>query len=134
MGGGGCLYIHHLVKKIKVFPLKVKSFRILQYIKNPGPGRGFHPPPSPLYHGAGMTLHVRLRVKMWCIASQLISYGFCFVGPAPVVQNMDSAINKSIKWIITVNSRLEDTQLLNGHNDNTDGSYIPGKNKLPTFD
>ena len=95
-GGGGCLYIHHLVKKIKVFPLKVKSFRILQYIKNSGPGRGFHPPPSPLYHGAGMTLHVRLRVKMWCIASQLISYGFCFVGPAPVVQNMDSAITPVI--------------------------------------
>ena len=81
-----------------------------------------------------MTLHVRPRVKMWCIASQLISYGFCFVGPAPVVQNMDSAINKSIKWIITVNSRLVDTPLLNGHNDNTDGSYIPGKNKLQTFD
>ena len=26
-GGGGFLYIHYLVKKIKVFPLKVKSFR-----------------------------------------------------------------------------------------------------------
>ena len=69
-----------------------------------------------------MTLRARPRVKLWSMASQLISYGFYFMGLAPVVQNLDSAINKSIKWIITVNSLLADTPLLKGHTDNTDNS------------
>ena len=56
------LNIPHLVKKIKVLPLKVKSFRntaIYQKLQGGVPST----PPPPLYHGGDMKLRVRRRVK-----------------------------------------------------------------------
>ena len=53
--------ISHFVKKIKGFPLKVKSFRnTATYQKLRG---GVPSTPPFLYHGGGMTLRVRPRVK-----------------------------------------------------------------------
>ena len=57
--------IPHLLKKMKGFPLKVKSFQnTATYQKL---GKGFHrpppPPPRPLYHGGGMNMCVLPRVK-----------------------------------------------------------------------
>ena len=51
-----------LVKKIKGFPLKSKSFQnTATYQKTP---EGAPSTPSPLYPGGGMNLHVRLRFKI----------------------------------------------------------------------
>ena len=63
--------IPHLVKKIKDFPLKVKSFQntaTYQKLRE-----GFHPPPS-LYHGGGMNLFVRPRVKLNYFSSTITKY------------------------------------------------------------
>ena len=49
---------HSLVKKIKGFPLKVKSFR------NTTTYQKLHPSLAPLYHGGGINLRVRPRVKV----------------------------------------------------------------------
>ena len=54
--------ILHLVKKIKGFPLKVKSFRNSATCQKLQGGLPSHPPP-PLYHGGGMNLRVRPRVN-----------------------------------------------------------------------
>ena len=54
--------IRHLVKKIKGFPLKVKSFQnttTYQKLR----GGGVPSPPPPLDHGGGMDLLVCERVK-----------------------------------------------------------------------
>ena len=58
--------IPHLVKKIKGFPLRVKSLQnTATYQQLLG---GFHPPPPPsLYHGGGMNLRVRPKVKQYRI-------------------------------------------------------------------
>ena len=53
--------IPYIVEKIESFPLKANRFEILQHTKNSG--EGFLQPPPPLYHGGGMNLRVRLRVK-----------------------------------------------------------------------
>ena len=56
--------IAHLVEKIKGFPLKAKSFRNIATYRKPKGGGGGPSTPSPtLYHGGGMTLCVRPRVK-----------------------------------------------------------------------
>ena len=55
--------ILHLVKKIKGFPLKVKSFRNSATCPKLQGGLPSHPPPRPLYHGGGMNLRVRPRVN-----------------------------------------------------------------------
>ena len=53
--------IPHLVEKIKGFSLKVKSFQnTAAYQKH---REGSIHPLSPLYHGRGMNLRVRPRVK-----------------------------------------------------------------------
>ena len=53
--------IRHLVEKIKGFPLKAKSLRnTATYQKLKG---GVLSTPPTLYHGGGMTLRVRPRVK-----------------------------------------------------------------------
>ena len=52
--------IPHLVEKIKGFPLKAKSFRSIATYQKPNGGSSINPP---LYHGGGMTLRVRPRVK-----------------------------------------------------------------------
>ena len=54
--------IAHLVEKVKGFPLKAKSFRNIATYQKPK-GGGIHRPPTTLYHGGGMTLRVRPRVK-----------------------------------------------------------------------
>ena len=54
--------IPHLVKKIKGFPLKVKSFRNSATCQKLQGGLPW-PPPPPLYHGGGMNLRVRPRVN-----------------------------------------------------------------------
>ena len=51
-----------LVKKIKGFPLKVKSFRNTATYQELWGGVPSSPP-TPLYHGGGMNLLVRPRVK-----------------------------------------------------------------------
>ena len=51
------LNIPPLVEKIKGFPLKAN-----QHIKNAGERSSINSPP-PFYHGGGMTLRVRPRVK-----------------------------------------------------------------------
>ena len=57
------LNIRRLVKKIKGFPLKVKSFRnTATYLKLRG-GVPSPPPPTLMYHGGGMTSRVRASVK-----------------------------------------------------------------------
>ena len=57
--------IPHLVKKVKGFPLKVKSFQ--NTATNLKLRRGVPcTPPPPLYHGEGMNLPVHPRVKMLC--------------------------------------------------------------------
>ena len=67
----------HLVEKIKGFPLRVKSFEILQHIKNSR--EGFHQPPSLplLYQGEGMALPASPRVKLNfgenCLYGNLVS-------------------------------------------------------------
>ena len=48
------------LKKSKGFPLKIKSFQVLQHIKNSGEG-SIQPPL--LFHGGGMNLRVCPRVK-----------------------------------------------------------------------
>ena len=54
----------HLVKKMKGFPLKVKSFRnTATYQKLRGGVPSTPPPPPPLYDGGGMNLRVRPKVK-----------------------------------------------------------------------
>ena len=66
--------IPHLVEKIKGFPLKAKSFRkTANIMKNFG--EGFHQPlpPQPLYHGWGMNLRVRTRVK-WRLGHSNLGY------------------------------------------------------------
>ena len=55
--------IPHLVKKIKGFPLKVKSFRNTATYQKLRGGVPSTPQPPFLYHGGGMTLRVRQRVK-----------------------------------------------------------------------
>ena len=56
------LKIPHLVEKIKGFPLKAKWFRNTATCQK---HKGYSiNPPSPLYHGRGMTLRVRPRVKI----------------------------------------------------------------------
>ena len=59
-----CYYtqnISHLVKKIKNFPMKAKSFRnTATYQKTRG---SINRPPPLLYHGGGLTLRVRPRVN-----------------------------------------------------------------------
>ena len=55
------LNIHHLVKKIKGFPLKAKSFRNTEHIKNPR--ERFHQP-LPWYHGWYMNVRVLPWVKL----------------------------------------------------------------------
>ena len=57
--------IPHLVEKMKGFPLKANSFRNTSFTatyKKPKGGGGSINPLS-LYHGGGMTLRVRSRVK-----------------------------------------------------------------------
>ena len=54
--------IPHLVEKMKGFPLKANSFRNTATYKKPKGGGGSINP-LPLYHGGGMTLRVRPRVK-----------------------------------------------------------------------
>ena len=54
--------ILHLVKKIKGFPLKVKSFLNKATCQKLQGGLPSHPPPPP-YHAGGMNLLVRPRVN-----------------------------------------------------------------------
>ena len=84
--GDHCWWRHrppaHLVKKIKGFPLKIKSFwNTITYQKL----RGGVPstPPSPLYHRGGggggvMTLLVLLRIKGTTIGILITLYIFSF--------------------------------------------------------
>ena len=66
--------IPHLVEKIKGFPLKAKSFRNTENVKNFGEGFSQPPPsPQPLYHGWGMNLRVRPRVK-WRLGHSNLGY------------------------------------------------------------
>ena len=56
------LNIPHIEEKIKGFPLKAKSFQNTapyQKLRGGGPST-----PLPLYHGGGMTLPVRPRIKI----------------------------------------------------------------------
>ena len=56
--------IPHLLKKMKGFPLKVKSFQntaTYQKLREGVPSTP--PPPRPLYHGGGMNMCVLPRVK-----------------------------------------------------------------------
>ena len=48
---------------MKGFPLKVKSFRNTATYQKLRGGAPSTPPPPPLYHGRGMNLRVRPRVK-----------------------------------------------------------------------
>ena len=50
-----------LLRRSKAFHWRQNRFEILQHIKNAG--EGFYQPPLPLYHGGGMNLRVRPRVK-----------------------------------------------------------------------
>ena len=52
-----------LCKKIKGFPLKVKSFQNSATYQKLRGGVPSTPPPPPLYHGGGMNLLVRARVN-----------------------------------------------------------------------
>ena len=52
-----------LVKKIKGFPLKVKSFQNSATCQKLQGELSSTPPPPILYHGGGMNLHVRPRVN-----------------------------------------------------------------------
>ena len=52
------LNILHLVEKVKSFPLKAKSKKKGEEVHQPQPL-----PPAPFFHGKGMTLRVRPRVK-----------------------------------------------------------------------
>ena len=64
--------IPHLVKKIKGFPLKVKSFQITAtYEKS---GEGFHPRHPPLYHSRGMNLRVHPRDKIPIVSRTFPNY------------------------------------------------------------
>ena len=64
--------ILHLVKKIKGFPLKVKSFQnTATYQKLLGEVPSTPPPPPPLYHTRGMNLRVRPRDKIPIIPQTL---------------------------------------------------------------
>ena len=59
------LNIPHIEEKIKGFPLKAKSFQNTATYQKLRVGRGCGPStPLPLYHGGGMTLPVRPRVKI----------------------------------------------------------------------
>ena len=57
------LNIPHLVKKIKSFPLKVKSFQNTATYQKFRGGAPSNAPPPPLYHGGGMNLRVRPGVN-----------------------------------------------------------------------
>ena len=57
--------IPHLVKKIKGFPLRVKSFQNTATYQNSW--EGFHPPPPLLIPWWGMNLRVLPRVKQYRI-------------------------------------------------------------------
>ena len=61
--------IPHFVKKIKGFPIRIKSFRnTTTYQKLRG---GVPSTPPPPYHGGGTNLRVRLRVKLWSYLAKL---------------------------------------------------------------
>ena len=55
--------IPHLLKKMKGFPLKVKSFQNTVTYQKLREGVPSTPTPRPLYHGGGMNMCVLPRVK-----------------------------------------------------------------------
>ena len=71
---------HHLVENIKgSLHWRQNPFEMLQHIKNP---RGGSIKPSPLYHGGGMTLRLRPRVKIFTASSSTdasISWALCIL-------------------------------------------------------